>query len=158
MGIEIERKFLVSSEGWRGMVTESRTLRDGLIGRFGEGKVRVRVCGEEATLTVKGPRDGLRRAEYEYRIPVSDAEELLSLSIVPVLEKTRHVVRYSGTTWQVDVYAGLLGGLVLAEVELEREDQEIELPDWVGREVTGEPEYRKANLLARWPGAMTPAR
>jgi adenylate cyclase len=116
MGFEIERKFLLVSDEWRGAVTSSQRLRDGLLARFGEGKVRVRIADDKAWLTVKGPRTGLRRAEFEYEILYSDAEEMLrTLCDGPLVEKTRYLVPHDGLIWQVDVHEGALDGLVYAE-------------------------------------------
>jgi adenylate cyclase len=150
MPIEIERKFLVISDGWRGAAVGSQRIRDGILARFGEGKVCVRITDDRAWFTVKGPRKGLCRAEFEYEIPCSEAEDMLSgLCTGPLIEKTRHFVPHDGLTWEVDVYEGVLAGLVLAEIELEREDQAFTMPDWVGCEVTGNPLYNKSNLLGR---------
>jgi CYTH domain-containing protein len=150
MPIEIERKFLVINDGWRGAGIDSQRIRDGILARFGEGKVRVRITDDRAWFTVKGPRMGLSRAEFEYEIPCSEAEDILNgLCAGPLIEKTRHFVPHDGLTWEVDVYEGALVGLVLAEIELEREDQAFTMPDWVGSEVTGNPRYKKSNLLGR---------
>jgi adenylate cyclase len=149
MGFEIERKFLVTSDAWRNAVSSSKKMQDGLIARFGEGKVRIRIAGERASITVKGPRTGLRRAEFEYEIPLAEATEMLAtLCGGPLVEKTRYFVSHGGVTWHVDVHEGLLDGLILAEVELEHEEQGFTLPEWVGREVTGDPRYKKANIFA----------
>lgn len=148
MNFEIERKFLVANDRWRDFVSHSEKLRDGLIARFGEGKVRVRIAGGKALITVKGPRTGLRRAEFEYEIPTSDAEEMLrTFCDGPLLEKTRYFVRHDSLTWHIDVHEGALDGFVIAEVELEHEDQPFTRPEWVGREVTGDPRYKKANIF-----------
>jgi CYTH domain-containing protein len=148
MPVEIERKFLVLSDEWRKLATRSQRLRDGILARFGDGKVRVRIADDQAWLTVKGPRTGLRRSEFEYEIAHSEAEEMLrTLCGGPVLEKTRHLVPCGEFTWEVDVYEQALAGLILTEIELEHEDQAFTVPAWVGREVTHDPRYRKANLL-----------
>jgi CYTH domain-containing protein len=149
MGFEIERKFLVANDDWRNAVSSSEKMQDGLVARFGEGKVRIRIAGERASITVKGPRTGLRRAEFEYEIPIADATEMLAtLCDGPLVEKTRYFVPHGNVTWQIDVHEGLLDGLILAEVELEHEDQGFTLPEWVGREVTGDPQYKKTNIFA----------
>jgi CYTH domain-containing protein len=148
MPVEIERKFLVLSDAWRETATGSQKLRDGILARFGDGKVRVRIADDQAWLTVKGPRRGLRRSEFEYEIACSEAEEMLhTLCDGPVLEKTRYFVPCGEFTWEVDVYEGALAGLILTEIELEHEDQAFTVPTWVGREVTHDPRYRKVNLL-----------
>jgi len=148
MALEIERKFLVISDDWRAAAVGCQRLRDGLLARFGDGKVRVRVTDDRAWITVKGPRTGLSRAEFEYEIAHAEAEEMLqAFCDGPLIEKTRYFVPDDGLMWEVDVHEGVLQGLILAEIELEREDQTFRLPGWVGREVTGDPHYRKANLF-----------
>ncbi|RIY02049.1 CYTH domain-containing protein [Aureimonas flava] len=149
MQVEIERKFLVVGEGWRARTVRVRVLRDGLVSRGANGKVRVRVEGRKAWLTVKGARSGICRPEFEYEIPVTDAERLLAeVCRGQVIEKHRHIVPHAGRTWEVDVFKGPLAGLVWAEVELDHPDQSFARPDWVGREVTGDPRFRHANLLS----------
>jgi adenylate cyclase len=147
MGKEIERKFLVTGDAWRR--GEGIRVRQGYISRGGGTTVRVRSTSVGAFLTVKGARRGLTRAEFEYEIPLADAEELLdSVCVKPLIEKVRYVVSYGGLTWEVDEFFGENRGLVIAEVELEREDQAFDKPDWVGDEVTGDPRYYNANLVA----------
>jgi CYTH domain-containing protein len=125
-------------------------IRDGLIAAYKDRKVRVRVAGDIATVAIKGPRTGLVRPEFEYEIPLADAERMLSTFCRDdTLEKQRFFVEDAGATWHVDVYCGLLQGIVLAEIELKEETQELILPRWVGKEVTGDPFYRKINMRAR---------
>src|SRR4051812_10818015 len=148
MPYEVERKFLVTHDGWRSAATGSRHLRDGLVGPYHSSKVRVRRDEERAWLTVKRPRGGLGRLEFEYEIPLGDADEMLrSVCEGPQVEKIRYYVPFAGLTWEVDVYQGDLAGIVLAEVELEREDQPFSKPDWAGLEITGDPRFRKTALL-----------
>ncbi|WGF86769.1 CYTH domain-containing protein [Marinivivus vitaminiproducens] len=148
MGYEIERKFLIANDAWRGGIVGERHLRDGLVARFGQGKVRVRIDAERAWITVKGPRVGFARPEFEYPIPLGDAEAMLaSLCDGPVVEKTRYLVPHDGLVWEVDIYDGILGGLAFAEVELPSVDHPLRPPHWVGREVTGDPKFRQAALL-----------
>jgi CYTH domain-containing protein len=149
MGIEIERKFLVASDEWRGDVVEVRDLRDGLIARLGGRKVRVRLTHGRASLAVKGPRENLARPEFEYEIPADDAEAILRMCDGLIIEKTRHCVRHAGHVWHVDVHHGVLAGLILAEIELRAPDEPFALPRWVGREVTEDPAFRKGALLQR---------
>lgn len=119
------------------MATGSRRLRDGLIARFGSGKVRVRLEQDKGWLTIKGPRAGIRRAEYE--IPGADAEEMLrTICDGPFIVKTRFLVPHAGLTWEVDVHEGALAGPVLAEVELDHEGQGLVLPAWIRCEVTSD--------------------
>jgi adenylate cyclase len=112
-------------------------------------KVRVRIAGDLATIVIKGPRSGIVRPEFEYEIPLADAERILASCGERTLEKQRFFVEGAGAVWHVDVYCGLLQGTVLAEVELKDETQQLLIPGWVGREVTGDPSYRRVNMRAR---------
>ncbi len=152
MGVESERKFLVEGDDWRAGAT-AQPIRQGYL-HYGDGDaaaVRVRIIGDDALVTIKGGKQGISRPEYEYPIPLADAEELLdTLCRRPLIEKVRHTLHYRGLEWVVDVFAGDNAGLVLAEVELERDDQPLELPPWAGLEVTHDPRYLNVNL-ARHP-------
>jgi CYTH domain-containing protein len=149
--IEIERKFLVTNDEWRQLVVRSVRLRDGLIAAYKDRKVRLRIAGDElATVAIKGPRIGIAQAEFEYEIPIADAERMLSTVCQDdTLEKERFFVGDAGGTWHVDVYSGILEGIVIAEIELKHESQELILPRWVGKEVTGDPFFKKINMRAR---------
>lgn len=152
--VEIERKFLVANDEWKRSVVRSVSIRDGLIAAYKERKVRVRIAGATATIAVKGPRSGLTRAEFEYEIPLADAEQMLTgICSGDVLEKERFFVESDGAVWQVDVYGGVLAGTVIAEIELGGENQPIALPSWIGREVTGDQLYKKINMMMRRRGA-----
>ncbi len=150
MPTEIERKFLVTDDRWRDSVITSSRIRQAYIAQ-GNGQsgaiVRVRIRGDRALLTIKGPAHGLTRHEFEYEIPVADAEQLLTLMpIGHVLHKTRHLVRHAGRTWEIDVFDAPHAGLTLAEIELLSETDIPALPDWLGAEVTGNPAYTNATL------------
>ena len=149
MATEIERKFLLRDDSWRGLGTSSE-IRQGYLSRVKERTVRVRIRDEEAFLTVKGRNQGLCRPEFDYEIPTRDAEDMLQLCEGLVIEKTRHRVEYGGLVWEVDEFHSELEGLVLAECELTDPDQEIDKPTWVGDEVTRDPRYFNANLTG-WP-------
>ena len=158
MAIEIERKFLVRGDSWRSQVTGQQEIRDGLIAIADGRKVRVRICDQRATLTVKSRTDGLANAEFEYEIPLADAEELMAHHCLRAgLAKTRYIVPHGGQTWQIDVYTGILAGVRLAEVELPSETTEVALPPWVGREVTGDPAYKKINMVNARMGSSSKA-
>jgi adenylate cyclase len=151
MALEIERKYLVMKDSWRDAVESERHVVQGYIAAGGKATVRVRVKGDRAYLTIKGPSAGIGRSEYEYEIPVADGEAMLAeLAVSPVVEKTRYRVRCGDHVWDLDVFAGANAGLVMAEVELGREDEAFTLPDWAGEEVTGDPRYYNVNL-ARQP-------
>lgn len=147
MALEIGRKFLVRSEVWRSHVTHREQIHDGLLAKFGDGKVRIRLTDQRATITVKGPRTGFTRPEFEYDIARADAEAMLSTMCGLTSFKTRSFVPHDGLVWIVDEYRAAGGhSVTLAEIELQSEGQIFGLPEWVGREVTLEPSYRKANI------------
>jgi CYTH domain-containing protein len=148
MAQEIERKFLVAGDGWKG-AWPSTAIRQGYLSTDPDRVVRVRVAGGDAFLTIKGrPATGtLTRPEFEYPIPRAEAEWLLDhLCLQPVIVKSRHRVTFESAIWEVDEFEGVNAGLVLAEIELERADQPIALPDWIGAEVTADPRYTNASL------------
>ena len=146
MGIEIEHKFLVVGDGWR--QGAGTPCSQGYLNRAAQRTVRVRIAGERAFLTIKGVSQGATRSEFEYEIPVDDARQLLQLADGPVIEKTRRVVMHEGSRWEVDEFFGENAGLVVAELELESEDQPFARPAWLGREVTDDPRYYNSNLAA----------
>lgn len=147
MAEEIERKFLVVSDGWKALAESSSLLRQGYLSSNAKATVRVRTWDDQvARLTLKGAAQGMVRAEYEYEIPMADALEMLVMAEPHVLEKRRHLVRFGGLLWEIDVFEGRHAGLVIAEVELEHVDQPVALPDWVGAEVTDDDRYYNASL------------
>ena len=149
MATEIERKYLLADDGWRAGAT-GMLYRQGYLSAAVERNVRIRIIGDRGYLTVKGQAAGITRLEYEYEIPLADAESMLDeLCLKPLIEKTRYLAEHAGLTWEIDEFAGDNAGLVVAEVELEHEAQEIALPPWVGREVTDDPRYLNSNLIAR---------
>ncbi len=149
MATEIERKYLVVGDAWREPGT-GREFRQGYLSTVKERTVRVRVIGGRGCLTVKGITVNATRTEFEYEIPVDDARRMLSdMCEQPIIEKIRYEVEWAGATWEIDEFLGVNAGLVVAEVELEQADQEIEIPSWVGDEVTEDPRYFNSNLIAR---------
>jgi len=146
MAYEIERKFLVCGNAWRGAAHERREIRQGYLSRDPERTVRVRLAGEAGFLTIKGLSRGRTREEFEYGIPVAEARSLLGLCLPPLLEKSRHLVAHDGKTWEVDEFHGRNAGLIVAEIELDSEEEEVTLPDWIGTEVTDDPRYFNARL------------
>ena len=146
MGREIERKFLVKGTGWR--TGQGVEYRQGYLSTVKERTVRVRRAGGKAYLTMKGVAVGATRSEYEYEIPVKDADEILErLCQRPLVEKRRFRVEYAGLTWEIDEFSGENEGLVIAEVELTSENRPVQQPPWVGKEVTDDPRYFNANLV-----------
>jgi CYTH domain-containing protein len=151
MAQEIERTFLVANDGWRGAVARRERLVDGLVAVSDGRKVRVRLYEDRATLTIKTRRVGAVREEFEYPIPMDDARDLLARHCgATELTKIRHVVPYEGFDWVVDEYEGMLAGVILAEIELPREDTMFPLPPWIGREVTLDPAWRKGEMVRRY--------
>ncbi len=146
MGTEIERKFLVKGDSWRGR-DSGVMVRQGYLVTQEERSVRVRITGEKGYLAVKGRARGIVRPEYEYEIPLEDAVEMLNLCIGHLIEKKRYLVPHQGLTWEIDEFLGLNQGLLVAEIELESAEQEIDLPEWAGKEVSGDPRYLNANLV-----------
>jgi len=147
MGIEIERKFLVSSDAWRAL-GEPTLLRQGYLSADPERTVRVRIEGGQGVLTIKSKNEGASRGEWEYPIPLQDAEELLDrLCERPLVEKYRRRIEVDGFTWEVDEFLGENAGLVVAEIELPAQDTAFSRPDWIAREVTGERRYYNSSLI-----------
>lgn len=147
MGIEIERRFLVTGDGWREGTGER--LLQGYLSLDPERTVRVRVGGGKAFLTIKGATQGSARPEFEYEIPLADASELLRLVEGPLVDKLRYRPRCGDHVWDVDEFRGANEGLVVAEVELRDEAEVFARPDWLGREVTQDRRYANASLVQR---------
>ncbi len=147
---EIERKFLVLGQEWR-KEAQSFTFCQGYLYSSPLCLVRVRTEDAKAYLTIKGPKDGIGRIEFEYPIPLDDAQELLkNVAHQPLIYKIRHKVVRHAHTWEVDEFCGDNAGLIVAEIELKSEDESFEKPDWLGKEVTHDARYRNA-ALAREP-------
>ena len=144
---EIERKFLLTGEGWRALTERRQRMTQGYIAASDHVSVRVRVAGDVAWLNIKSGGLVASRLEYEYVVPVADARELLAVAVGPLVEKTRHFVPYGGMTWEVDEFHGDNSGLVVAELELDREDQMFARPPWAGAEVTHLPRYYNVSLV-----------
>lgn len=153
MGVEIERKFLVEGSAWRAL-GEATLLRQGYLNADPARTVRVRIEGAEGILTIKSKNVGASRGEWEYPIPLLDAEELLdTLCERPLVEKYRRRIAHAGFTWEVDEFLGENAGLIVAEIELPSEDTAFDKPDWIGQEVTGEKRYYNSSLI-RFPYAQ----
>lgn len=148
MGCEIERKYLVRTDSWRDGPA-GRLLRQGYLSRDPKRTIRIRISGDEAFLTIKSAREGIRRDEFEYAVPVEDATELLALCEGPLVEKIRHEREFGGHLWEIDEFLGANAGLVVAEIELEAADEDFPLPGWAGEEVSDDPRYYNSNLAVR---------
>jgi adenylate cyclase len=152
MSLEIERKFLVEGSEWR--TADPQRISQGYLNRDKHRTVRVRTSGVQAFLTTKGVKTGATRSEFEYELPLSDAEALLSICDGPLVEKLRHKVHHVGHTWEVDEFLGENRGLVVAEVELQSEAEAFAHPPWLAGEVTHDARYFNSALattpFARW--------
>jgi adenylate cyclase len=148
MAKEIERKFLVHPRKWNDL-GPGLAIRQGYLCASKQSSVRVRTYGDKAFLTIKGSTSGVTRDEYEYEIPINDAHEILNLCEHPTIEKTRYRIVFKGHTWEVDEFTGENRGLTVAEVELKNAKEQVELPDWIDREVSGDPRYFNSNLSVK---------
>lgn len=147
MIIEIEHKYLVHHELWKQIVPgKTVPIRQAYLSKDPEKTVRIRVAGEKGFITIKGKSVGASRPEYEYEIPLEEANELIDKFCNNLIEKTRHYVLHENKTWEVDVFEGLNAGLIVAEIELLSEDEVYEKPHWVDRDVTTDKRYANSNL------------
>jgi adenylate cyclase len=163
MAIEIERKFRLLDERWRAEVSASTLLRQGYLANTARASVRVRIAGGQGWLSVKAMSASIARAEYEYPIPLEEAEQMLAgLCQGPLIEKWRHRVVHGPSEWEIDEFLGENAGLVIAELELEAEDQPFVRPAWLGPEVTSEERYYNFRLAQHpyrlWPDNLLAAR
>jgi adenylate cyclase len=154
---EIERKFLIVGDGWQKLAAKSVNVRQAYLALESDLSFRVRIKdGSSAQLTIKSRGAELRRSEFEYPIPVQDAEMLMSRRRGSIVAKVRHEIPWGGLTWEIDVFAGDNAGLIIAEIELRHEQQAFEIPDWIGVEVTGQRGYYNSALAIRpfcmWSG------
>ncbi|QCU90212.1 CYTH domain-containing protein [Thiomicrorhabdus sediminis] len=163
MAREIERKFLLKNDDWKALAHQKTHFAQGYLNDISDAignnddnricaksSVRVRIEGEQANMNIKSLEIGLSRDEYEYPIPLADAEKMLkTLAVGPVIEKYRYLVKFAEHTWEIDEFLGDNQGLVVAEVEMQSEDESIELPNWLAREVTEEVRYYNISLSQR---------
>ncbi len=148
MGQEIERKFLVSDERWRTEADGGTRFRQGYLVGAEKASVRVRIEGAQANINIKSATLGIERQEFEYAIPLSDAEELLdTLCEQPQIEKTRYHLDHGDHVWEIDVFDGDNAGLVVAEIELSQADEPFQRPPWLGEEVSADPRYYNVCLV-----------
>ena len=147
MPIEIERKFLLRNDDWKLKANQGTKFKQGYLVGSKDASVRVRIEGDKAYLNIKSATLGVRRQEYEYSIPMAEANEILqTLCKKPLVEKTRYIVSHNGMEWEIDVFEGENMGLVVAAIDLQDEHQKIELPAWCGQEVSSDPRYYNVNL------------
>ena len=152
MGIEIERKFLLKNDDWRPLVTGTQVIRQGYLQsgleKNQKSSVRIRISNQRANINIKSVDLSMVRQEYEYEIPLQDAEEMIAtLCDDVVVEKTRYHVPYETHLWEIDVFEGLNSGLQMAEIELSNIDEHFELPEWIGEEVSYDERYYNISLL-----------
>ena len=155
MATEIERKFLVKNDLWQDAVVSESRMKQGYLTSQGNASVRVRIANDKAFLNIKSATLGIRRLEFEYEIPLADADEMLStVAEQPFIDKTRYHVKHGRHIWELDVFEGENLGLIVAELELESEDESFEVPPWSGEEVSGDPRYYNVSLVkepySRW--------
>lgn len=148
--MEIERKFLVKENLWKALVKpEPIRIVQAYLSDDAHCTVRVRIKGEKGFVTIKGKTVGISRSEYEYEIPLADANAMIAEFCQKQLSKERYEIQIGKHTWEVDVFHGKLAPLVVAEIELASEDESFELPDWVGEEVSDDPAYYNSKLIQR---------
>lgn len=148
MAVEIERKFLLRNNTWRDVADDGLCMRQGYLTGSGKASVRVRVAGDEANINIKSATIGIARQEYEFPLPLGEANEMLdSLTEGPLIEKTRYHVRHGKHVWEIDVFAGDNQGLVVAEIELNDAQEGFDRPDWLGEEVSTDSRYYNAALV-----------
>ena len=146
--IEIERKFLVNSDVYKNEAFKKTRISQGFLNTHKERTVRVRIKDKESFITVKGKssKDGLKRFEWEKEIPLHEAQELLTLCEPSIIDKTRYEVKIGNHIFEVDEFYGENKGLVIAEIELNFEEEVFETPNWLGKEVTGDIKYYNSQL------------
>lgn len=148
MATEIEHKFLLATDSWRAQVSRSEHFVQGYLTSAPESSIRIRICGQQAWLNIKSATIGKQRLEFEYAIPLPDAEQIVAnLCRKPLVEKIRHFIECAGHTWEIDEFSGDNAGLIVAEIELSAADETFPKPEWLGEEVTHELRYYNNNLV-----------
>ena len=146
MALEIERKYLLKKDTWKSEASSKTKIVQGYLNSNPDRTVRIRIRNEIGYLTIKSKNKGSVRKEFEYEIPLHEAEELILLCEQPIIEKTRHLVSKGIHTWEIDIFEGENKGLEVAEIELSKENESFEIPDWIGKEVTLETKYYNSQL------------
>ncbi|MEN8928836.1 MAG: CYTH domain-containing protein [Flavobacteriales bacterium] len=145
---EIERKYLLKNNSWKSEVTSENKIVQGYLNSNPARTVRIRITNNIGFLTIKSKNKGSVRKEFEYEIPLKEAEELIQLCEKPIIEKTRFLVKREKHTWEIDVFDGENKGLTVAEIELTEENESFKIPDWIAKEVTSESKYFNSQLIA----------
>ena len=149
MAVEIEHKFLLANNDWRKQVSYSVKYKQGYLSAVATSSIRVRISNDQAWLNIKSATIGTHRHEYEYEIPLSDAQEIITnLCRKPIIEKTRHIVIDDNNTWEIDEFEGDNSGLIVAEIELLEVGADFSIPAWLGEEVTSDHRYYNNNLAS----------
>ena len=148
MGLEIERKYLIKNDAWKTTADSGTKIKQGYLNSNKERTVRVRIYGDKGFLTIKGKNKNLTRQEFEYSIPLEDAQELLKLCEKPIIEKTRYLIKDNNHNWEIDIFEGENKGLEVAEVEVEKEEDQIHSPEWLGKEVSNDSRYYNSSLIS----------
>jgi len=146
MKVEIERKFLVKNQDWKKLIVEKHSIQQGYLNTDKSCNVRVRIMNNLAFITIKGKRVNTARTEFEYEIPLNDAESILKLSKTSIIKKTRFTVNHQGQIWEIDQFEGDNQGLVIAEIELKLKDEAISLPNWIGTEISNDERFYNLSL------------
>ncbi len=148
--MEIERKFLIHRQLWDAVIKPSpKKIVQAYLVSTAEKTIRIRIKGDQGFITIKGPTKGISRSEFEYEIPLIDAEALISQFAEKVINKERYEIYFDEKLWEIDVFHGKLEGLILAEIELESEDETFSVPEWIGKEVSHDVEYYNARLVEK---------
>ena len=147
MGVEIERKFLLKNTNWKSHADQGHVIKQGYLNLDKERTVRIRVINGKGLLTIKGKSVNMSRLEFEYEIPIDDANQLLKLCVKSIIDKTRYLVKHDQNVWEIDIFEGDNKGLEVAEIELKSADQKINIPDWVGEEVSADARYFNSSLI-----------
>ena len=148
--MEIERKFLLHRQLWDAVIKPNpKKIVQAYLVNTAEKTIRIRIKGDKGFITIKGPTKGISRSEFEYEIPLADAEALILQFAEKVIDKDRYEITFEGKLWEVDVFHGKLEGLILAEIELEREDEVFSVPEWIAQEVSHDVEYFNARLVEK---------
>ena len=148
MALEIERKFLLKNNSWKAVADDGTVLKQAYLNTDPERTVRIRIKKDKGYLTIKGKTVKSTRQEFEYEIPFDEANDLLQLCEAPIIEKTRYLVEVNELTWEIDIFEGVNAGLEVAEIELTNEDQQVILPNWIGKEVTDDARYYNSSLVS----------